>query len=190
MMILRSIQAGRLCAALLLASACGGADTAPRREADDEQRLLTVTAEDAEMNAAIARARATAPELLSRLRNPPPGMNYLGVKVRVGDGDRREHIWLYDVREEGGAIVGRLTEDAVYYKQIRQGDTVRVSPGEISDWMTVENGHACGGFTARVMQPEMSAEERAAYLREMEIPRLPPGDLVCDTAAPAERAKR
>lgn len=139
-----------------------------------------VSAEDRAMNAAIARARATLPEFLPRLQNPPPGQSYLGVKVRLGGQDRGEHIWLYDVRWENGQIVGKLVDDAVYYPRWRRDAVFRVAPERISDWMTVQNGRVCGGFTSRLMVARLSAEQRARWLRSMQVERFPAGDAVCD----------
>ncbi|MFL5381352.1 MAG: DUF2314 domain-containing protein [Longimicrobiaceae bacterium] len=158
----------------------GEARAEPPREYDEQRRILSVTAEDEQMNAAVARARATVGEFLPRLRHPSRGLSYMGVKVRLADTQKGEHIWLYDLRLENGRIAGRLVDDAERFPDWKRGDEVRVEPGEISDWMTVENGRACGGFTSRVMVAQMNAEQRAAWLREMEIERLPPGGAVCD----------
>ena len=167
----------------LVACGRGDAGAQPEKKGADTGPIHYVPGGNAEMNAAIQRARATVGELLERLRQPPPGLSYLGVKVRLGNGDVGEHIWLYGVRLDGEQIVGRLMDDAERFPRYRRGNEVRVRPTEISDWMTVENGRACGGFTVRAMMPQMSAEERGDYLREMEIPRLPPGDQVCDGEA-------
>lgn len=173
--------------ALLTASASGegGRVSAqgsppPQTSSANTPIIRYVPREDPAMNAAIARARATLPQFLPRLQKPPAGQSYLGVKVRVGDRSTGEHIWLYEVRYQGGRIVGRLVDDAELFPKFKQDDEVRVAPGEISDWMTVENGRACGGFTSRVMARSMTAEQRAAWMREMGIARLPPGDTICD----------
>ncbi len=119
------------------------------------------------------------------MRDAPPGLTYLGVKVRLGDPDgMTEHIWLYDVTLAEGAIAGKLVDSAELLPGFHAGDVVQVEPRQISDWMTVENGRACGGFTSRIMVAEMNPEERAAYFQEMGIPRLPPGDEVCDDGSP------
>lgn len=133
------------------------------------------------MNAAVERARATVPELVARLEHAPPGLTYLGVKARLdGPEGVREHIWLYDVTYADGMIAGKLIDDAQMFPEFHAGNVVRVEPREISDWMTVENGRACGGFTSRIMVAEMNAEEQAAYFKEMGIPRLPSGSAICD----------
>jgi uncharacterized protein YegJ (DUF2314 family) len=173
--------------ALLAASAGGEGGRAsaqgsppPKTSSANTPIIRYVPREDPAMNAAIARARATLPQFLPRLQNPPAGQSYLGVKVRVGDRSTGEHIWLYEVRYQAGRIVGRLVDDAELFPKFKQDDEVRVAPGEITDWMTVENGLACGGFTSRVMARSMTAEQRAAWMREMGIARLPPGDTICD----------
>jgi uncharacterized protein YegJ (DUF2314 family) len=181
------LRACSMAVALLAASACGEGgrsmaqgSTTPQTSSGNTPIVRYVPREDAAMNAAIARARATLPHFLPRLQNPRAGQSYLGVKVRLGDKSAGEHIWLYEVRYQAGRIVGRLVDDAELFPKFRRDDEVRVAPGEISDWMTVENGLACGGFTSRIMALSMTPEQRAAWMREMGIARLPPGDTVCD----------
>jgi uncharacterized protein YegJ (DUF2314 family) len=184
------LMPARMCVlltALIAANACAdpgrlpAQKDAPARDFDGETRLLRTDAGDNAMNAAVERARATVPQLVRRLEHAPPGLTYLGVKVRLGDPEGAgEHIWLYDVTYTGGTIGGKLMDDAQMFPELHAGDTVRVAPREISDWMTVENGRACGGFTSRIMAAEMNAEERAAYFKEMGIMRLPPGNAICD----------
>lgn len=188
--MIQVLMAARVCAlaaALAAVSACGDAGrvpaqgSEPARSFDEEAGILRVSTGDEAMNVAIDRARATVPQFVARLEDAPPGLTYLGAKVRVGDpAGMGEHIWLDDVTYTDGMIVGKLVNDAKTFPAFQAGDVVRVEPQEISDWMTVENGRACGGFTSRIVVAEASAQERAAYLKEMGIPRLPPGDAVCD----------
>jgi uncharacterized protein YegJ (DUF2314 family) len=172
--------------ALLAMSACGDAGRSsaqdpPARTVDAAKNIVNVSNEDAEMNAAIDRARATVHDFLPHLQNPPKGQEYLGVKVRLGDDPQRgEHIWLYDVRYDGGRIAGKLMDDADYFPQWKQGATVRVAPEEITDWMTVENGHVCGGFTSRVVVSTLPPEQQREWFTAMDIGGLPAGTAVCD----------
>ncbi|HEX8390783.1 MAG TPA: DUF2314 domain-containing protein [Longimicrobium sp.] len=177
-----------LAAVLVVASACGepgrvpAPNIPPYRSFDQKTRILRVRQGDEEMNAAIDRARSTLPHLVQRLTHAPAGMTYLGVKVRLARSDGpAEFIWLEDVTYADGKIAGKLTEDAELFPEFRVGDPVRVEPGQITDWMTVENGRACGGFTQRIVMAEAGAKVLAAYLAEMGIPRLPLGDVVCDS---------
>ena len=107
------LGASALAMVLLAASASGDAGRLAAQDGTSSGTGLIqhVSSADQAMNAAIARARATLPEFLPRLQNPPPGQSYLGVKVRLG-GERGEHIWLYDVRWENGQIVGKLVDEA------------------------------------------------------------------------------
>lgn len=190
-------KATRACAvsvALVAASAGAGArqlsaqGETPVRESDEKPLVLRVNTADTAMNAATERARATVPQLIAKLNDPPPGLTYLGVKVRLGDADEPgEHTWLYDVTYADGTISGKLAIDAQIVPGFRANDVVRVAPGEISDWMTVENGRACGGFTDRILVAKVNAEERAAHFAAMGIPRLPPGDAVCDDGSTETR---
>lgn len=186
-MILGSTVARLRALVLALASACTPAERLPAtrgeplRDYEEGTRLLQTSPSDQAMNAAIARARSTVPRFVSRLEQARPGLTYAGVKVPLGDPDRGlEHIWLYDVTYADGKIAGRLVDDGQRYPELRAGDVVHVAPREISDWMTVEDGRACGGFTSRIVVSEMSDAGRAAYMAEMGIRRLPPGDAVCD----------
>lgn len=177
-----------LAVTLLTMDACGDAGRSSAsppeqagREIDAQKNILYVSPEDAAMNAAIDRAQATVHDFLPHLQHPPKGQEYLGVKVRLGDDPKRgEHIWLYDVRYDGGKIVGRLMDDADYFPEWKQGATVRVAPEEVSDWMTVENGHVCGGFTSRVVVATLPPEGQREWFKAMEIDGLPAGNAVCD----------
>jgi uncharacterized protein YegJ (DUF2314 family) len=171
-------------AAAALLAACGdagwhapalGRGVLAERRYDSLTYQLTVSAADLEMNRAMSRARATA----DALRHPREGKSYL-VKVRLGGQEQGEHVWADGVRYENGWVVGRLTEDAVDFPSWSRGDEVRVRPGELSDWATVENGRVCGSFTTRVIAAQMTPEQRAAWFRGMEFDHFPPGDTVCD----------
>jgi len=161
----------------------GGCDTGrssqPRRSFDEKQQIFQVSAADQAMNAAVARARATARAFLPHLRNPPQGQSYLGVKAELKGPEGSEHIWLYDIRYEGDRIVGRLRDDAEHVAGFRQGDEVRVRPEEVSDWMTIENGQVCGGFTSRILVADLPPAERARWMQGMGVERMPEGDAVC-----------
>jgi uncharacterized protein YegJ (DUF2314 family) len=145
------------------------------RDDGGKRPLVYVDSGDRAMNAAMDRARATVPQLIQRLEHAPPGLSDLGVKVRLGEpGEAGEHIWLYHVTYTGGKIVGKLADDARMFPAFDAGHVVRVEPREISDWMTVENGRACGGFTSRIVVAELTGARRAAYMKEMGRRSAPP----------------
>lgn len=191
-------KAARTCAlsiALVSANACGGGERPPAqqggqpaREYDGDTRIFRIGTGDEAMNAAMDRARSTVPQFITQLEHPPRGLTYAGVKVRLGDPEGAgEHIWLYEVTYDDGMIAGKLSDDAQMIPGFHADEVVRVAPREISDWMTVEDGRACGGFTNRIVIGEVNAEQRAAYFAEMGIPRLPPGNAVCDDGSAEPR---
>jgi uncharacterized protein YegJ (DUF2314 family) len=142
--------------------------------------MLNTNAGDQAMNAAMDRARATFPLFVAQLNNPA-GLGYVGAKIRLRDPDGvSEHIWLSDVTYADGKIRGKLTANAVLFPRFHAGDEVSVGRRELSDWMTVENGRTCGGFTTRIIAAEMTPKARSVFLAEMGTLRLPPGDSVCD----------
>ena len=134
---------------------------------------------DAEMRAAIDSARATVGILLRRLANPPTSQSYVSVKMRFGDDSLGEHIWLDSVRFDGQRLHGQLTEDAEYLPDLRAGQWASVLPANISDWMIVDRGRLCGGFTIRVGRARVDSARRAALdanLASMGIVAMAPTD--------------
>ncbi len=139
-----------LCLGLL---ACASGESNPN--------VINYSGDDPEMRAAIDSARATVRFFLQRLADPPPSQTYASVKLRFGDSTLGEHIWLDSVRFDGRRLHGRLNEDAVEFPELKAGQWVSGAPDEISDWMIVDGGILCGGFTSRVAREHMSDAERA-----------------------------
>lgn len=147
----------------------GGSGAAPQ---DPNFRPFTY-ATDPEMQAAIARARATTEELRGRLAAPPRSQTFLSVKVRIADDRGGEHIWLDSVRYDGHQLSGRLNDEPLVVGNARRGDLVQVLPSEITDWMAIDGGRLCGGYTVRLERRRMSAGERAVLERDARLVRVP-----------------
>jgi|SRR5438876_299164 len=119
--------------------------------------------DDPQMRAAIDSARATIGIFLRRIaRRPPASQTYASIKLRFGDSLLGEHIWLDSVRFDGHRLHGQVNEDAVQVEGVRQGQWASTRPDQISDWMIVDRGVLCGGFTIRVERSRLSNSERAA----------------------------
>lgn len=129
---------------------------------DSSSNIARFSGDDPEMNAAIDSARATVGFFLERIADPPPSQTYASVKVRFGDSTLGEHIWLDSVSFDGVRLHGLLNEDAVDFPDLKRGDSVSRAPDQISDWMIVDGGVVCGGFTTRVVREHMSVAERAS----------------------------
>lgn len=128
---------------------------------ESNPNVIYFSGDDPEMRAAIDSARATVGFFLQRLTEPPASQTYASVKLRFGDSTLGEHIWLDSVHFDGQQLHGQLDEDAVDFPDLKAGQWVSGSPDEISDWMIVDGGIVCGGFTSRVAREHMSGAERA-----------------------------
>ena len=86
----------------LVLTACGSrraGDEKVHREGQPD--MVRVPDDDAEMNAAIAKARETADTFLAALKAPTAQQNSFSVKKPFQDDKQVEHIWLSDVTLEG-----------------------------------------------------------------------------------------
>lgn len=133
------------------------------QERPDNPNVRTFAGRDPEMRAAIDSARSSVGVLIRRLGRPSPSSeSYRSVKVRFGDERLGEHIWLDNVSFDGVRFHGQLQEDAVAVPGLRAGQWVSALPDSISDWLIVDGGTACGGFTMRVGRSQVAVADRPA----------------------------
>lgn len=137
--------------------------SAGQRPADDPVTMIPDS--DREMKAAVAEALRTLPIFWS-LYETDQQVRLTG-KLKVGfpfGKDGREHMWLHDIRREGGAITGVLENIPEAPMAIRKGDRVPIDPAEISDWSYSRDGRLFGNFTTRAMlkylEPELVRQLR------------------------------
>src|SRR5690606_31859303 len=131
--------------------------------------VMSVPADDPEMNRSMERARAEIDTFIARLGKPTPVDRNFALKAPVEDGDDVEHFWLNDVRYREGHFEGTIGNDPALVKNVKLGDSWRVARSEISDWMFVENGRLVGGYTIRVLLDRLDAEERQALLASLDF---------------------
>lgn len=134
--------------------------------------VVDVPAYDSTMRDAIARARGSVPDLLRRITQPPATQTRLGVKVRLQEGSEVEHMWLYDVRARGDTLVGILDDQPMFVHRWKEGDTIRTTPGEISDWYAVDGGRLIAGYTIRRLLREKPEVARKLDLRSMGVTQI------------------
>jgi len=106
--------------------------------------------DDVEMRQATEQARNTLNSFFQTLALPNEEQTSFGIKVRFKADDVIEHLWIDDPKVEGSEIIGRVGNAPVHLNRIKEGQTVKVEKGAISDWMFVEHGWLQGGFTIRV----------------------------------------
>lgn len=168
--------------ALLAAVLALPAAAQPADSVHPGQRVIDFSRKNRTMNDAIARARETVGELLRRLEAPADSGVTITVKLRVAEGDVAEHMWLRDVRYEGGMIHGRLNNVPRDLRRVRLGDALQVAPDQVSDWMVIDAaGALCGGFTFRVSLSQMTGRDQLRVLRQQGIRALPADGETCAT---------
>lgn len=113
--------------------------------------IFGVKDEDREMNAAIAKAQSTLGEFTTELARPQKDTDYI-VKVRFRtDGGSGEHIWLDQIRFDGGNVTGRLTDEPDAIARYHKGQTVTAPRVDITDWLISGPAVTRGGYTQDVI---------------------------------------
>jgi uncharacterized protein YegJ (DUF2314 family) len=146
-----------------IASAAAAALAPVCARAESPDRIIAVPRDDDEMNAAMARARATVDRFIGALRKPKRSQEQFSFKLPIADGDETEHFWASDVSYDGRAFHGRIGNDPEVVKNVKFGDPVRATPGQISDWMYVDDGRLVGGYTVRVLRNRLPPKERSHF---------------------------
>jgi uncharacterized protein YegJ (DUF2314 family) len=138
---------------------------------EDDPPTVGVRAADAEMNAAIARARDTLPTFWASCDAPKPTEVGHALKVRFAVGAEVEHIWVTDVKKlSDGNYSGRLANEPSDLPG-NIGDPVEFKQIDISDWMFMRNEKVVGGETIKAILKLMPEEEADAMRARMEQPR-------------------
>lgn len=152
----------------LLVALLGGCDSQGNERDSRDSHYVHVKSDDAEMNAAIAQAKATFPQFVSALREKKPSCRDFGVKKPYATpSGGQEHMWIDDVAEVDDAFEGTIVNEAYDTIEVRNGQRVRFSAAEISDWKYVDGNVLVGGFTIRYFVNRMSPEEKKALEKEI-----------------------
>jgi uncharacterized protein YegJ (DUF2314 family) len=138
----------------------------------EDPPTVKVTADDADMNAAIAHARDTLPAFWASYDAPKPSETGHGLKVRFAVGpDRFEHIWMSDVEKlPDGNFSGRFANQPSGLPGKNEGDQVEFKQADITDWLFIRNEKVVGGETIKLLLKSMPNEEADAMRAQMEQP--------------------
>ncbi|WP_254510986.1 YegJ family protein [Anatilimnocola floriformis] len=144
---------------LLALVGCGGAL--------DRDRTVNVQGDDAEMNAAIEKARETLPNFWEAFEKRDRGVGDFAIKVRITDANGVEHFWANNVERKDGKIFGVINNDPNTVKSVKMGDRIEIPEADISDWLYMRaDGKMVGNRTLRPLLKTLSADE-AAKLRSI-----------------------
>jgi uncharacterized protein YegJ (DUF2314 family) len=138
----------------------------------EDPPIVSVRAADAEMNAAIAHARATLPTFWASCDASKPTETGHALKVRIVVGAEVEHIWVIDVKRfSDGNYAGRFANEPSELLGKNIDDRVEFKQTDISDWMFMRNDKVVGGETIRALLKSMPKEEADAVRARMEQPK-------------------
>lgn len=168
----------------LLAAVPSRAQETLRRTREGQADVLGVDGDDARMNAAMQRARATLPAFNAYLPRAARGEVSASLKAVFREGDEVEHMWITDVTLRDGRYHGTLNNRPMGVRNVAEGDPVTVSPDEVSDWMVVgSDGLMRGGFTVLELLGRMKPKERTRFEAGMDY-RVPPDTAIWNAPNP------
>jgi uncharacterized protein YegJ (DUF2314 family) len=131
-------------------------------KSEENDGIIGVRSDDAEMNAAIARGRASLADFFRRLASPRPGDSEFMVKFDIDPTDGAEYVWAEDLDRSGRVMTGTLINQPIHTGD-RLGDRVSIPEARIIDWSYRIGRVTQGGYTNRVLLERMPAEDAASY---------------------------
>ena len=137
----------------LLAVACNDSEETTYDEATG---VYDVPDDDPEMDAAIAKAKASIDDFIGHLKSPQPGMDYFAVKKPYRTrGGTEEHIWVEVTEFRDSAFHGTIANEPRDIEGITLGSLVSVPKSEVTDWLITTPSGNLGGFTVAVLEQRM-----------------------------------
>ncbi|HQO39312.1 MAG TPA: DUF2314 domain-containing protein [Spirochaetota bacterium] len=127
------------------------------------KETFDVSAADPEMNNAIKKAQETIGSFWKHYNKPGPNEKDFMIKVKIEDAGGVEHFWCGNIQLKDGAVYGDLWNYPEVVKSVKYGETVKIDPTAISDWMYYRDGKIVGGFTIRVLLKYLDEGERKRY---------------------------
>lgn len=145
---------------------------ARERPASRRDGTVDVRTGDPEMEAAIAKARASLPDFWAATGKPAAGVGNFSLKVAIpygGDGSN-EHFWLGDIERKGGRFLGTIANEPNHARHVKAGQRYEFGEADISDWMFMRGGRIVGNETMRPLLKRMPPQQAAQYRAMLETP--------------------
>jgi uncharacterized protein YegJ (DUF2314 family) len=122
-----------IAALAILVATSAAAETLLERAKRDE--LAFVEKDDAEMAAAMRRARAALPDFLKLARAPRPRTRDFAVKVGITENDDIEYFWILPFRQDKAGFSGEISNTPQLVKKVKLGQRITFQENEIVDWL-------------------------------------------------------
>jgi uncharacterized protein YegJ (DUF2314 family) len=141
-------------------------------EAEGDPPVIDVRVADAEMNAAIARARGTLAAFWASYDAPYSSETGHCLKVQFASASNEvEHIWMAEVKETApGRYSGTFANDPHNLPGKHAGDVAEFREADISDWMFMRNDKIVGGETMRPLLKSLPKPDADALGAMLETP--------------------
>ena len=149
---------------LLLPGCKDQAKEAKDRRRDDLRALMHGNTDDADIRAAMEKARATVGEFLAAVQKPAANQKQFMVRKAFPtlEAGRQQILWITQVTFDGTLLHGVADDKtATVGAGIPLDGRVSFLPGEIADWMFNEDGKAVGGTMLRALKGRMTEDEWA-----------------------------
>lgn len=128
----------------------------------------TTSSGDTGLDSAIAQARGSLDEFVTRIATPHANRTFVAVKVRfVPLGELPQDIWVDKVTHTNDIFRGTMGDD-IPSLRLEAGEKVTISEEDIVDWMIIEDGKLAGGYIIRLAVQRMSPEEREKFLETLD----------------------
>ena len=141
----------------------GCKDKAKEQRKNDLRAIMHGLTEDADMRAAMEKARATSAQFLAALQKLAPNQKQFMVrKVFPAKDAKQQILWITDLTFDGTLLHGRVDDNTAQPGSgLAKDGRVEFPPTDIVDWMFNEDGKAVGGFMLRALKKKMTEDEWA-----------------------------
>jgi uncharacterized protein YegJ (DUF2314 family) len=140
--------------------------------AQDRSPVIDFSTANPEMNAAIAKGRATLPTFWASYDAPKSSETGHSLKVRFPSARTSgEHIWIADVKKRpDGRYSGKFANAPRDLPGKKAGDLTEFTEADITDWMFMRNGKIVGGETIKPSLKALPKADADAMRARMETP--------------------
>jgi uncharacterized protein YegJ (DUF2314 family) len=159
-----------ICAAMIavttgLLNGCGRPAEPPNPYRPAEPDYTRSGDEEAALRQAMFEARNSYRQFVTALHQPGERRHGFSIKrgFRVGDDPEGEHLWLIDVTFDGGKFTGTVNNRPRQTTEVQFGERAEATPGQLSDWMYVEDGVLQGGYSIRAQLRNRTDSERERF---------------------------
>lgn len=154
-----------IAALVALGPGMAGAESLLDRAKRDE--IAHVAKDDADMAAAMRKARESLPEFLKLAAAPRPTTRGFAVKVAVWEADDTEFFWITPFRQRNNEFYGRINNTPRLVKKVRLGQAITFKEDEIVDWLYQDGRAMRGNYTACVLLKREPRAEAEKFMKQL-----------------------